>query len=529
MRPPGREKAVAGMLAFPYRQPLPMHRPAFRVAFTALLLGAGALAAPAPTGWREVKTAHVTLKTDLDAEEARRAAMAVERTRAGLLAAAWAGAKLQPEHIEVVVFASQQDFVRYFGPNLLGLFLHGSYPPMAFLYGPPDKWEHRTTLALNETTSVLKHELVHHLAAFIYRREPRWFAEGLAQYLETLRFAEDGKTAILGEVNLQALSYYNRYHVSVSEVLPWGGKFDAEDTTKTLGLYGTSWLLVHWLSNTHPEDFARYQTLLAKGIDPDKAWKAVFPNLTFSQLDTELHEYADHGDYHYFVVTIPTLEPTAEEHLLTSADVHALRASAALAGGLNMVDGRKQLADARGELAAALADDPGNVRALQIQMGLVKPEERLALGRRAAQRHPEDGVAWLILGETLQEVPDSWDEQAQAYQKAMLLLPDNPTAFNNLAWMYLQRGRAEDALPLALTAVRMAPGEFSMLDTLAGVLAALGRCSEAQTIQTRAIDLLPERASHAQRVDAILRLDEFQNKCVPGKAAPSPPAPSPPH
>ena len=331
-----------------------MLRRAFRVAFTALLFGAGALAAPAPTGWREVKTAHVTLKTDLDAEEARRAAMAVERTRAGLLAAAWAGAKLQPEHIEVVVFASQLDFVRYFGPNLLGLFLHGSYPPMAFLYGPPDKWEHRANLALDETTSVLKHELVHHLAAFIYRREPRWFAEGLAQYLETLRFAEDGKTAILGEVNLQALSYYSRYHVSVSEVLPWGGKFDAQDTSKTLGLYGTSWLLVHWLSNTHPDDFARYQTLLAKGIDPDKAWKAVFPNLTFSDLDTQLHEYADHGDYHYFIVPIPTLEPTAEERLLTSADVHAVRASAALAGGLNMVDGRSQLAEAGNELAKPL-------------------------------------------------------------------------------------------------------------------------------------------------------------------------------
>jgi tetratricopeptide (TPR) repeat protein len=418
--------------------------------------------------------------------------------------------------------------VRYFGPDLLGLFMHGAYPPMAFLYGPPDKWEHRATLALDETTSVLKHELVHHLAAFIYRREPRWFAEGLAQYLETLRFAEDGKTAILGEVNLQALSYYKRYRVSVSEVLPWGGKFDAEDATKTLGLYGTSWLLVHWLSNTHPDDFARYQTLLAKGIDPDKAWKAVFPSLTFSDLDTQLHEYADHGDYHYFVVTIPALEPTTEERALTSADVHALRASAALAGGHNLVDGRKQLAEARGELAAALADDPGNVRALQIQLGLVKPEERVALGRRAAQTHPEDGMAWLILGETLHGVPNSWDEQVQAYQKTMLLLPDNPEAFNNLAWMYLEKGRAEEALPLALSAARMAPWDSSMLDTLAGALAALGRCSEAQAIQTRAIDLLPERASHAERVEAILRLDEFQNKCVPGKPAASP-APSSPH
>jgi tetratricopeptide (TPR) repeat protein len=497
------------------------------LAFAVLLLATGARAAPTPTGWTEVKSAHVTLKTDLDPEEARRAAMAVERTRAGLLAAAWAGAKLQPERIEVVVFASQSEFVRYFGANIGGIFIHGSYPPMAFLYGPPDKWEHRATLALDETTSVLKHELVHHLAAFIYRREPRWFAEGLAQYLETLRFAEDGKTAVLGEVNLQALAYYKRYHVSVAEVLPWGGKFDAQDATKTLGLYGTSWLLVHWLSNTHPDEFARYQTLLAKGIDPDKAWKAVFPSLTNGDLDTELHAYADHGDYHYFVVTIPALEPTTEERALTSADVHAVRAAADLAGGLNLVDGKKQLADVRAELAAALADDPGNVRALQMQLGLVTPEARVALGRRAAQSHPEDGVAWLILGETLDGVPGSWDERAQAYQKAMALLPDNPTAFNNLAWMYLEKGRPQEALPLSLSAVRMAPWESSMLDTLAGTLAALGRCSEALAVQTRAIDLLPERTSPARRAEYTGRLNVFQTTCSVAQAS-APPPPTPP-
>jgi tetratricopeptide (TPR) repeat protein len=505
--------------------------PRFRWAFcAALLLAAGARADQASTGWTEVKTAHITLKTDLGAEEARRAALAVERTRAALLAAAWAGAKLQPERIEVVVFASQPDFLRYFGANVGGLFIHGRYPPTAFLYGPPDKWERRATLALNETTSVLKHELVHHLAAFIYRRQPRWFAEGLAQYLETLRFEEGKKTAILGEVNLKALAFYNRFHVSVADAFAWSGKFDAQDETKTAGLYGTSWLLVHWLNNSHPEEFARYQTLLAKGIDPDKAWKAVFPSLTTSDLDAQLHQYADHGDYHYFVVPIPAGEGTTGERALTSADVHALRASAALAGALNVVNGKTQLADARAELAAALTDDPGNVRALQMQLGLVKPEERVALGRLATQRHPEDGLAWLILAETLQDVPGSWDEQAQAYQKAMLLLPDNPTPFNNLAWMYLQKGRAQEALPLAVSAVRMAPWQSSMLDTLAGVLAALGRCSEAVAVQTRAVDLLPERTQAKERAQYTLRLTEFQTTCSVAQAAvpPAVPAGSPP-
>jgi tetratricopeptide (TPR) repeat protein len=491
------------------------------------LLAAGASADNGPTGWTEVRTAHVTLKTDLRPEEARRAALAVERTRAALLAAAWGGAKLQAERIEVVVFARQPDFLHYFGRDVGGIFTHGQIPPTAFLYGPAEKWERRATLALDETTSVLKHELVHHLAAFVYRRQPRWFSEGLAQYLETLRISEDEKTAIRGEVNLQSLAAYRAFRVSIADVFAWGGKFDAQDETKTAGLYAKSWLLVHWLNNAHPEEFARYQTLLQKGIDPDKAWKVAFPSLTNDDIEVQLHQYVDHGDYRYFVIPIPPVDGILAERSLPSADVHAIRAKAALTGGSILVNGSTQFADAQTELAAALTDDPANVRALQMKLELVKPEERASLGRRATEAHPDDGLAWLLLAEALQGVPGSWDEQAQAYQKAMGLLPDNPLPFNNLAWMYLQTGRAQDALPLAVSAVRLAPWEPSMLDTLGGVLAAVGRCSEAVSVQTRAVDLLPETTSAKSRAGYTARLADVQKKCAEAQAAAPPPASSP--
>jgi tetratricopeptide (TPR) repeat protein len=491
-----------------------------------LLLGASASADKGSTGWMEVRTEHVTLKTDLSPEQARRAALAVERTRAALLAAAWGGAKLQAEPIEVVVFANQQDFLRYFGRNITGLFTHGEFPPTAFLYGPPDKWERRATLALEETTSVLKHELVHHLAAFVYRRQPRWFAEGLAQYLETLRISEDEKTATLGEVNLQALAAYRAFRVSIADVFAWGGKFDAQDETKTAGLYGKSWLLVHWLNNVHPEEFAKYQTLLQKGIDPDKAWKVAFPSLTNDDIEVQLHQYVDHGDYHYFVVPIASVGAISKERPLLSADVHAIRAKAALTGGNTLVDGSTQLADGQAELAAALADDPANVRASLMKLPLVKPEERPVLGRRATEAHPDDGLAWLLLADSLQGVPGGWDEQTQAYQKAIALLPDNPLAFNNLAWMYLQKGRAQEALPLAVSAVRLAPWESSMLYTLASALASVGRCSEALSVQTRAVDLLPETTSTKARAQYTARLTDFQKTCAQTQTA-APPAVAP--
>ncbi len=498
-----------------------------------VLLATAASAAPAQTGWTEVQTPHVTLMTDLNRDEARRAALSVERTRAALLAAAWPGTKLlQPERIEVVVFANRQDFQSYFGDRVGGVFIHGAYPPVAFLYGPPDKWEQRATLALTETTSVLKHELMHHLAAFIYRRQPRWFSEGMAQFFETMRVSEDGTTATLGDANLQAFHSYLRVRsVNVADALAWSGKLDQQDEATTSGLYGLSWLLVHWLYNTHAADFDRYQTLLAKGIDPDKAWKAVFPNLSPGALDSELNHYAQLGEFRNVPVPVPEVPDTLHERTMTAADVHATRARTALSAAASQVHGEGQLADAKKELAAALADDPANVRALAMKMGTVPPAERAALGRSATAAHPEDGLAWLLLAESLQNSGENWEECMQAYRKATELLPDNATAFNNLAWMYVQKGQPQEALPLAVTAVRIAPWDSAFLDTLAAALAGVGRCTEAVTAQARAVDNLPERAGPAVRARYAERLADFQKNCksaagaflgTPGGASPPP-------
>ncbi len=490
-----------------------------------LLLFGWAFAANAETatGWSEVQTPHVTLKSDLHPDDARRAALAVERTRAALLAAAWPGAQLlQPEHIEVIVFSNHQDFERYFGTRVGAVFIHGTYPPTAFLYGTPEKWEHRETLALEETTSTLKHELTHHLAAYIYRRQPRWFSEGLAQFLETMRVSEEGKTATLGDVNLQGYRDYNTHRtLTVADALAWSGKLDAQDEATTAGLYGISWLLVHWLYNTHPEEFARYQTLLVKGIDPDKAWKAVFGTLATSDIDTALNLFSHHGEYRNVSVSIPEADVrVVRARPMTSAEVHATRATSALAAAGMQVKGAAQFAEAQAELGAALADDPGNVRALLMRMGMVKPEERMALGRRAAEAHPDDGLAWLALAQTLTEAPGNWDESVQALKKATELLPDNPTAFNNLAWMYVQKGRAPEALPLAITAARMAPWDAFTLDTLAAALAGVGRCSEAVTWQTQAVDMLPERAGASLRADFAKRVTDLQHRCTEAAALP---------
>jgi tetratricopeptide (TPR) repeat protein len=63
-----------------------------------------------------------------------------------------------------------------------------------------------------------------------------------------------------------------------------------------------------------------------------------------------------------------------------------------------------------------------------------------------------------------------------SYEEAMT---DVATPMNQLAWDYLQQGKAESALPLARLAVQLCPGKAPFLDTLAEILFKMGELDEA--------------------------------------------------
>jgi tetratricopeptide (TPR) repeat protein len=488
-------------------------------AFALLVLTPVASADDAKTGWMEVKTKHVTVKTDLSHKDAVRAAVLAEQTRAALLAAAWPGSRLDQDRIELIVFSNHQEFERYFGDFVTDKVVLGDYPPTVFLYGAPDRWERRVTLELEGTVSVLKEALAQHLSTFFYRRQPRWFSIGLAEFLETLRVAEDGKTATLGIPNLQAMNDYGTHRsINVADALAWGTTLNPTDEGTLLGLRGLSWLMVVWVYNTHLPEFVRFQKLLITGLDPAKSWKVVFPTLVLGDLDQELNHFLRYGSQGISTVSIPQGDEVTldSERTLSSAEVHALRAEAALAAG--------HAKDAPAELSAALADDPSNVAALRQQMPLVKPAERLALARRATAVHPEDGLAWLMLGDALREGGGSPEECAQAYRKTIELLPDHPAAFNALATLDLKKGAPALALPQAQAAVRMAPWDAVMLETLASALAGVGRCGEAAATEARAMDMASEKSGPAKRAEYASRLAEIQKTCTEAPATPTEPA-----
>ena len=440
-----------------------MHRPVVRAVVLGLLLGS---TARADSGWREIRGPHVMLRTDLGSGAAKEAAQTVERFRAQIIAAAWPRAALPAtDRVEVTVFGNGLEFEHHFGRNIEGVFFH-DVPPFAVMYGRPEKWEHRASLATPETTSILRHELVHHLAASIYRRQPRWFSEGLAQFLETVRTGEDGKTVLIGAANLSAMQKYRSFRsLRVADALAWSGQLDAMPEATVHGLYGLSWVMVHWLFNEHPEQFDQLQGLLARGIDPDKAWKVIAPGLKTADVDTAINQYVQ-------------------------------------------------------ELAMALKMDPGDANALVLRFQLVSAKDRTAIARQLTESHPEDGRGWMLLGDALRE-GGATPEREAALRKAVALRPEDPNVLNDLAWYHVQQGKAAEAAPLITKAIQIAPYDPFLLDTLAAVQALAGRCSEAAATQARALDALPEGMPASRRRDFAERLERYRTRCTSGAAATS--------
>ena len=91
----------------------------------------------------------------------------------------------------------------------------------------------------------------------------------------------------------------------------------------------------------------------------------------------------------------------------------------------------------------------------------------------------------------------------RAYRRALSISPDDPDALNNLAWLLLQEGsRLEEAEALAHDAARQrGPDQALVLDTLARIQSARGRCADADATYAEALALpaLPPASGRSWR------------------------------
>ncbi|MFY9852343.1 MAG: tetratricopeptide repeat protein [Terracidiphilus sp.] len=138
--------------------------------------------------------------------------------------------------------------------------------------------------------------------------------------------------------------------------------------------------------------------------------------------------------------------------------------------GALLFGSKRDSAGAQEALEKSIGLDSRNTDAVlqlcQVLAAQGEVDRAIATGEQALNTNgPQPGL-YLVMGH-LYELKADWPRAESAYQNALALTPQNPTAANELARAMLYGGRNSDlALPLAQTAVRGLPHSSGPVDTL---------------------------------------------------------------
>ncbi len=287
------------------------------------------------TGWYKVSTPEFTIFTDLSESQAREAADAAGREMAALRAIMGGTEPAVHRHITGYVVSSDARYAELFEPRVAGLVSWEGDSVSLFLSGRPSRWEHRASM-VEAAGSLVTHELAHVVLSEYFRAQPRWFSEGMAEFLESYRWAEDGTTVELGLANVDAYATYRQYRtVGIRDALAWGSAQAGGSEATDRARYGYVWALVHYLINRQPKLFAEVMRQLAQG--DEAAANALVTPPDAEAFDQQVHAYIATGQYQTFRVSVPAnrlnavvTEATAQE--VAGANARLTAASAGYHG-----------------------------------------------------------------------------------------------------------------------------------------------------------------------------------------------------
>jgi hypothetical protein len=423
-----------------------------------------------PERWRELQTEHFVLRTDLPAGDAHRVAVELEEVRAALLAAGWHSSIEKAGRTQVIALADGRELEEYALKGIEGFVANDAFgEPIMVVNGDQDPEEQR----------FLKHELAHVMSNEFLVRNPRWVAEGIACYLETLRFDRKAGKVVVGEPGRERVEYLTYHPVpSFWSVMRTGREAERMSASEGWAFETSAWALVHWLVDERGKDFDAMLGRLARGEDQYFAFAASFPDLDEAAMRAGVGAWLKHGKVRIFVADAPRWTGAVRDRALPRAEVHAILADLMRLSpgypGTPERDLRK-----RSLLSLALAEDPGHPLALRLAES--------ADASAATASHPDDWRAWLLLA-------DRNNHDLAASLRAAGLAPDNPTVLARLALAEENAGKGGDALRHAARAVELSPGRSDLLAVFATVLAANGRCPDGNSYAQRALDVLPDGA-----------------------------------
>ncbi|MCP3102511.1 DUF1570 domain-containing protein [Myxococcus sp. K15C18031901] len=168
--------------------------------------------------WSEVRSEHFRLHTDLSPDVAAKSAVELEKLRRALLLA-W-GTDFNPEgSVDVILLRNTSEMAEFTQGRYVGFVSTTERGPLLVMSGEGYVLDNGPEQRLQT------HELAHQLSQHVLLRQPRWLAEGLAQYLETTHIKPSTGEAVLGRVNTNSRDYVTRRGwLDLDELWEWDQK-----------------------------------------------------------------------------------------------------------------------------------------------------------------------------------------------------------------------------------------------------------------------------------------------------------------
>ncbi|MEO6772525.1 MAG: hypothetical protein ABI467_05810 [Kofleriaceae bacterium] len=346
-----------------------------------VLLAACAAAVPELPGkggpaWLELRSEHFTLWTDVEMGRATELARQLEYLHQVVYGVAFPGRDRSGRSLVIALRDSYE--IHAYVPAQFSAF---SWPDANPLLLPVIVFAGDT----NERDGhVITHELTHVISHVAIHRQPVWFAEGIAQFFETVRLDPDKAVVDVGEPLATQVA-----QVRGLALVPGPRLFACTALTCRDGaFYMTSALVFAYLANTHPDQLLAYEDRLAAGDGPERAWVQSFPEVPIDAIDRTVHAWALQGSHRIWHFKVQLARTRFEQRFLSDAEVLAIRAL--LSDSFDPRGVRTQHA-----VAAALAADPTNMVARLVASDRAN-QVALADARAVARAHPQDWRAWWL-------------------------------------------------------------------------------------------------------------------------------------
>jgi hypothetical protein len=365
--------------------------------------GAALPAVPSKGGpaWIEVQSEHFTVWTDAPRARILKLVREMEHLRQVVLGVGFAGTRIEGRSFVLALRDGEE----------VGVFVPEQFVAFAF-YGGALRQPGIVLPADANENDIVTHELVHVISFNVIRNQPRWFAEGLAGFFETVNVDPDTSKGDVGQPNKNVVT-----RLRITPPTPVAKMFGcAAYACMDDMFYATAWAMFSYLANTYPKELIAFSSRIDELPEGRwmQAWTESFPKLAPSELDHQIRKWLAYGKHTVWKFDVKLQQWPVTERVLRDADVYAVRAL--------LRERFRKVGDPQpSELAAALAADPTHLIANLVKVEYTKAIDG-SLAKRVAAAHPNDWRAWWLVA-----LGANWqgDEARAAWEKACAL-PDSP-------------------------------------------------------------------------------------------------------